>query len=75
MFVHLIEGCNGAYSIPDQDSKNYNFGWKPYSKTENDILDKRERPIIYRGNIDPWLYSSKLKFVFLANNDIFKINN
>ena len=53
VFFPLIVGCNGAYSIQDQDSKDYNFGWKPYSKTENNILGKGERPIIHRGNIDP----------------------
>ena len=61
VFVHLIVDCNGAYSIQDQDSKDYNFGWKPYNKTENDILGKGERPVVHRGNIDPWLYSSKFK--------------
>ena len=61
VFVHLIVDCNGAYSIQDQYSKDYNFGWKPYNKTENDILGKGERPVVHRGNIDPWLYSSKFK--------------
>lgn len=59
VFKHLIEECNGPYSMHYQETGKYNVGWKPFNETANKINRRGKRKTLYKGYEDPWQFSSK----------------